>query len=311
LIERTIDVGREALGDFVLPSCALLEQRVFGNTGRKVTVLALGGCGPGFVPQEEANKAVQMAMVHGVNIIDVAPSYAEAEIRLRPILEKHRDKFFLAEKTMERTREGARRELESSLRRLGVKSFDLYQMHAVKDAEELEKIVGKGGAIETFEEARETGLTKYIGLTGHEDVRVHMKALEIFEFDSLQLPVNAASLAFPSPVNDFRPVLKMAVDRGVGIIAIKAISRGRWASSESKNYNTWYEPTVRQKEVEMLVRFTLSQEGVTTYSIPCDVRLWPMVLNAGEKYGKLSEEEQREAIEYVRKAGHRPLFPEE
>jgi len=287
-----------------------LEKRVFGRIGHEATVLALGGCGPGFVTQEEANKAVELAITHGVNMIDVAPSYGEAEIRLRPILEKHRNEFFLAEKTMERTREGAQRELENSLRRLGVKSFDLYQIHAVKDAEELDKIMGEGGAIETFEEARETGLTKYIGLTGHEDVRVHMKALEMFEFDSLLLPVSASCLAFPTPANDFRPVLKMAVDRGVGIIAIKAISKGRWASSESKRYNTWYEPTVDQREVEMLVQFTLSQEGVTTYSMPCDVTLWPMVLKAGEKFRRLSEEEQRKVIEYVRNAGYKPLFPE-
>ena len=288
----------------------LLEKRVFGRTGQEATVLALGGCGPGFVTQEEANKAVELAMTHGVNMIDVAPSYGEAEIRLRPILEKHRNEFFLAEKTMERTREGARRELENSLRRLGVKSFDLYQIHAVKNAEELDKIMGEGGAIETFEEARETGLTKYIGLTGHEDVRVHMKALEMFEFDSLLLPVSASCLAFPSPANDFRPVLKMALDRGVGIIAIKSISKRRWASSESKRYNTWYEPAVDQREVEMLVQFTLSQEGVTTYSMPCDVTLWPMVLKAGEKFRRLSEEEQRKVIEYVRNAGYKPLFPE-
>jgi len=288
-----------------------LEKRVFGRIGHEATVLALGGCGPGFVAQEEANKAVELAMTHGVNMIDVAPSYGEAEMRLRPILEKHRNEFFLAEKTMERTREGARRELENSLRRLGVKSFDLYQIHAVKNIEELNKIMGEGGAIEIFEEARETGLTKYIGLTGHDDVRVHMKALEMFEFDSLLLPVSASCLAFPSPANDFRPVLKMALDRGVGIIAIKAISKSRWASSESKRYNTWYEPAVDQREVEMLVQFTLSQEGVTTYSMPCDVTLWPMVLKAGEKFRKLSEEEQRKVIECVRNAGYKPLFPEE
>jgi len=289
----------------------VLGQRVFGRTGDKITILALGGCGPGFVTQEEADKAVELAMSHGVNIIDVAPSYGEAEIRLRPVLKKHRNRFFLAEKTMERTRDGARRELESSLRRLGVKSLDLYQMHAVENIEQLEKIMSKGGAVETFEEARDTGLTRFIGLTGHNDVRIHMKALEMFDFDTLLLPVNAACLAFPSPVNDFRPVLKMALDRGVGIIAIKAVSRGRWAASKSKNYNTWYKPTVDQNEVEMVVHFALSQEGVDTYAIPCDVRLWPMVLNAGEKYEKLSEENEKRVVEYVRNAGYRPLFPED
>ncbi len=286
----------------------LLGKRPFGRTGREVTVLTLGGAGIGHLGQEEADRAIEIALKHGINMIDVAPSYGEAEVRLRPWLQRHKDRFFLAEKTLERTKDGARGQLHSSLERLGVKNVDLYQMHAVKDFTDLDRALGQGGALEAFKEAKETGLIKHIGLTGHEDVRVHMKALQMFDFDSLLLPVNAAALASPSPVNDFRPVLRIALDRGVGITIIKAISKGRWKGV--KRYSTWYEPTDIQREIDMLVWFALSQKGVTTYSLAGDTRLWPLIIDAAQRFRKLDDIEQRNVIEYVRKGGYKPLFPE-
>lgn len=287
----------------------MLQKRAYGQTGSSVTILTLGGAGLGKISQEEADKAIALAMKYGINMIDVAPSYHDAELKLNPILKKYRSKFFLAEKTLERTKRGARKELELSLERLGVKNFDLYQMHSVSTLEELDKIMGKGGALEAFKEAKETGLIKHIGLTGHADVRVHMKALQMFDFDGLLMPINAAAIAHPAPENDFKPVLKAAQDRGVGITAIKAISRGRYP--KEKTYNTWYLPSDNKHEIEMLVNFALSQEGVTTYSLAGEVTLWPTILKAGQKFKKLNEIEQNKVIEYVKKAGYKPLFPED
>lgn len=289
-------------------SLNMLQKRVYGRTGYSITILTLGGAGLGKISQEEADKAISLAMKYGINMIDVAPSYHDAELRLRQTLQKHRNKFFLAEKTLERTKEGARKELERSLERLGVKDFDLYQMHAVGTVDELETIMGKGGALEAFKEAKETGLIKYIGLTGHSDVRIHLKALQMFDFDGLLLPINAAAIAHPAPENDFRPVLNAAQDHGVGVTAIKAISRSRYPGE--KTFNTWYLPSNTKEEIEMLVKFTLSQKGVTTYSLASDVSLWPMILGAGKKLEKLDEKEQSKFIEHVRRAGYKPLFPE-
>jgi len=136
-----------------------------------------------------------------------------------------------------------------------------------------------------------------------------MRALQMFDFDGLLMPINAAAIAHPVPENDFRPVLKVAQDHGVGITAIKAISRGRYFGE--KTYNTWYLPSDNKQEIEMLVNFALSQEGVTTYSLAGDIKLWPIILKAGQKFKKLNEIEQNKVIEYVKKADYKPLFPEE
>jgi predicted aldo/keto reductase-like oxidoreductase len=285
----------------------MMQKRVYGRTGSQVTVLTLGGAGLGKISQEEADKAIALAMEYGVNMIDVAPSYHDAELRMNKMLQKQRNRFFLAEKTLERTKEGARKALAQSMERLGVKGFDLYQMHAVGSMEELERVMGKGGALEAFKEAKETGLIKYIGLTGHSDVRVHLKALEMYDFDGLLLPVNAASMAHPAPENDFRPVLKAARDRNVGITVIKAISRRRYDGE--RTFNTWYLPASTKEEIKMFVNFALSQEGVTTYSLASDVSLWPMILEAGSKFEQLDEKELKKVVEYARKEGCSPLFP--
>jgi len=286
-----------------------MEKRRLGRIGYLATILTLGGCGPGYVNQEEADKAVKLAMKHGVNMIDVAPTYGQAEARLKPWIEKYRDRFFLAEKTTKRKKEEVWEELRNSLRNIGAEYFDLYQFHSVNSMETLEQIFSRGGAMEAFKEARETGLVRYIGITGHADIRVLMKALDWFDFDTVLAPVNLASMVHPDPANDFRPLLRMARERDVGVIAIKVIAKRRWIGE--KRYNTWYQPVEDVKEIEMAVNFALSQDGVTTYSLTCDVKLWPKILEAAERYQKLDVEEQEEIVEYARKHGFKPLFPEQ
>ncbi|MEM4462560.1 MAG: aldo/keto reductase, partial [Candidatus Bathyarchaeia archaeon] len=220
----------------------------------------------------------------------------------------YRDRLFIAEKTLERTREGVLKELDRSLDRLGVEYFDLYQMHALGEPTDIEKVFSPGGALEAFIEARDTGLTRYIGITGHRDMRILLKALKLFDFDSVLLPVNIASMTAPSPENDFRPILREAIERDIAVIAIKAIAKGRW--KDERRYSTWYEPLDDPYDIDLAVWFTLSQEPVATYSLPCDVRLWPLVLDSAVRFRKLSIEEQAEAIEYAKRKGLTPLFPE-
>lgn len=282
-----------------------MEYRVLGRTGFEASVITLGGCGVGWISQREADEAVQLALKHGVNMVDVAPSYGEAEDRLSKWVQKHRSGLFLAEKTLKRDKDGAWMELNTSLKKLGVKNFDLYQLHAVGNFEELEKALGAGGAIEAFKEARDAGLIRFIGITTH-DVRVALRALEKFDFDTIMIPVGLFSLVSPEPRSDFRPVLKAAVDRDVGVIAIKAIARRPWKGE--RKYRTWYEPLDDPKEVDLAVWFTLSQEGVATYSMACDIRLWPMILNAAERFRKLSREEEKRLLEEARLRGFEYIY---
>jgi predicted aldo/keto reductase-like oxidoreductase len=282
-----------------------MKYRILGKTGEKVSILTLGGCGVGYVEQEEADKAIQLAMDNGINMIDVAPTYGQAELRLNKWVQDYRKDFFLAEKTLKRTKKSAERQLKRSLQRLGTDRFDLYQFHAVSNFDELDQILGKGGAMEAFKEARESGVIKYIGITGHEDMQV----LETSDdFDTVLLPVYLASSNNLHPVNDFHPVLEIAREKNVGVTAIKAISKGRWKTDPS--FNTWYEPMTEQSLIDQAVSFTLSQDGVCTYSLPCDVRLWAKVIDAGNKFVKLDDLELEKIKLSLRNEELSPLYPE-
>ena len=286
-----------------------METRIFGKTGAEITVITMGGCGLGYVNQMEADKAVKLAMDHGINMIDVAPTYGNAEIRLKSWIEKYRNKFFLSEKTLKRKKNGAWRQLKRSLEKLGTSYFDLYQFHAVSSMDELDQILGENGAMEAFLEAKETGIIKNIGITAHDDVRVLQKALELSDdIDTVLLPVYVAAIVHPSPVNDFKKILEITREKNIGVTAIKAISKSRW--NEEASYNTWYEPLTSQELIDQAVWFTLSQEGVTTYSLPCDVRLWPSVLDAATRYKNLNDEEQKHAVKMARENKFQQLFPE-
>ena len=283
--------------------------RVLGRTGYKVSIVTIGGCGPGFTNTVvEAVKAFEQALKEGLNMVDIAPSYGNAEINLGPIIHRYRNRLIIAEKTLERTKEGAWRELKTSLQRLGAKYFDIYQFHAVNKLEELEEIMGEGGALEAFLEAREQGLIKYIGLTAHADMRLVVKALERFDFDTVLIPVYASALTSPAPENDFRPVLKIAEDRDIGVIAIKSIAKRRW-KTDNRRFNTWYEPFTEQEDIDRAVWFTLSQIPVATYSMACDVRLWPKIIHAAKRLKVLDPEEQEEVIHRFKNKGAQPLFP--
>ncbi|MFH2112820.1 MAG: aldo/keto reductase [Candidatus Bathyarchaeota archaeon] len=286
----------------------MIPKRRLGRIGAKVSVITLGGCGVGRLPQEEADGYIKAAFDVGVNMLDLAPTYGDCELRLAPWMKTHRGKVFLAEKTTERTKEGAAAELHRSLKRLGVKSFDLYQMHSLKTVEEVDQALGPGGALEAFKEAQETGLVKYLGITGHQDMRANLEALKRYDFDTVLLPVSLCSAAAWHPENDFRPVLRYAAEHDLGVTAIKAICRGRWKGPH--RYSTWYEPSDTPGDISLGVRYTLSQEGVTTYSLPCEQGLWGMVLRAGEEYKPMTPGEQEEAVNNARGQGFTPLFPE-
>ena len=285
-----------------------MEYRKLGKTGSKVSVITLGGCGPGFVSQEIADEAVKLALKYGVNMLDIAPSYREAEIRLQPWIEKYRNKFFIAEKTTKRTKVEAWEELNQSLEITGAEYFDSYQFHAVGNIEELNTILGKGGAMEAFTEAKETGLIKHIGITGHANIEIFIKALERFDCDTVLLPVNVSAMTDPHPHNDFRPLLDIANERDIGIIAIKSILKRRWVGDDH-SYNTWYEPLDEKEMVNKAISYTLSQEGVTTIPLPCDVRLWKSVLEAGKNFVKMNLDEQKIFVEHAKNYGNKPLFP--
>ena len=225
-----------------------MEKRRLGKTGHMSSILTLGGAALGTITQAEADAAITMAMEHGINHIDVAPSYGEAELRIGPWMPEHRNDFFLGCKTTERDKAGAWESIKRSLDRLQVSYFDLFQFHGVDDLDTLDTILNPGGALEAVLEAKQQGLIKYTGITGHRP-NVYVEALKRFDFDTVLFPLSRVHAAHFNEDNDFRPLLDLAKQKDVGLITIKAISKRVWPSTD-RSYHTWYEPFDSQEDIE-------------------------------------------------------------
>ena len=283
-----------------------MEKRRFGRTGHMSTVVIFGAAAISNVSQAEADRAIELALQHGVNHIDVAPSYGEAELRLGPWMSSIRKDVFLGCKTLERSKEGARTELHRSLERLQTDHFDLYQLHAVNDLDELNKALAPGGALEAIVEARDEGLVRYIGITGHglQAPGVFIEALKRFDFDSVLFPINFVLYANPSYRRDAESLLALAAERDIGTMVIKAIAKGPW-DDRPHTYTTWYEPFDDQAHVDRCVWFALSQPITGLCSVG-DTKLLPLFLDAAERYRPLSPAEQAELIAEAN--AFQPLF---
>jgi predicted aldo/keto reductase-like oxidoreductase len=281
-------------------------KRRFGRTGHMSTIVILGAFAVGPISQEEADATMELVLEHGVNHIDVAPTYSDAETRLGPWLEKHRDRFFLGCKTELRGREEASQQLQQSLERLRVDSFDLFQLHAVATMEDLERCFAPGGSMEAIVEARNQGLTRYLGITSHglQAPAVQIEALRRFDFDSLLFTLNFQMWADEEYRRDAMALLEIAAERDVGTMVIKTWARGPWGEKE-RRYHTWYEPFDDAEMIEKTLRFTLSQP-VTGAISAGDARLLPMILEAAERFQPMDKTEQAALLATA--AEYEPLF---
>jgi len=283
-----------------------MQKRRFGRTGHMSSIVIFGAFAVGKLDQKAADATLELVLESGVNHIDVAPSYDDAELRLGPWLEEYRERFFLGCKTHLRGRDEAREELYRSLERLRVDAFDLYQLHAVTTMEELESCFAPGGSLEAILEARDEGLTRFVGITSHglQAPAVEMAALERFDFDSLLFTLNANLWADEQYRRDVTALLQMAAERDVGTMVIKAIARGPWGDQPPR-YHTWYEPMEDAAGIEMALRFALSQP-VTGVISAGDARLLPMILDAASRFQPMDAAEQQALLETA--AGYEPLF---
>jgi aryl-alcohol dehydrogenase-like predicted oxidoreductase len=236
--------------------------------------------------QARAEGVLELLLEHGVNHIDTAASYGDSELRLAPWLRSHRRDFFLATKTGERTAAGARAQLHRSLERLGVDHVDLIQMHNLVEPEEQRVALGPGGALEALVEAREQGLVRFIGVTGH-GTRVaaaHLESLARFDFDSVLLPYNYSMMASPEYAADFEALVSLCSERRVAIQTIKAIARRRWTEGETQRRFSWYEPIRDEDALRRAVRWALARPSFFLNS-SSDASLLPAVLAAADDLG--------------------------
>lgn len=283
-----------------------MEKRRLGRTGHESSVVIFGAAALGNVSPAEAEAALDLARSFGVNHIDVAPSYGQAEERIGPWLAKHRAELYVGCKTLERTRQGAWQELHRSLARLQVDRFDLYQLHAIKTMEGLDTVLGPGGAIEALVEARDKGLISAIGITGHgtDAPSVHAAALTRFDFDTVMTPINFVQWADPRFRADTERLLALASEKNVGVMAIKAICKAPWGE-RPQSYETWYEPFDDPREIERSIRFVLSHP-ITAFTSAGDIRLLRMLFEAAEGFRPMASAEQQALVETA--GSFQPLF---
>ena len=260
----------------------------FGRTGHQSTRVIFGAAALGNVTQAEADSTLDVLLEYGINHIDTAASYGESEDRLGPWMKRGmRNKFFLATKTGDRTYIKARESIHRSLERMNVDNVDLIQLHFLVDEQEWQTAFGPGGALEACIEAREQGLVKNIGVTGHELVvpHMHMRSLERFDFDTILLPYNYILMKNPVYAAPFEQLLGMAKQRNLGVQTIKGITRGPWDKDmgDKKPQATWYHPFTEQADIDVAVSWVLSREGIFLNSVG-DIHVLPKVLDAAARF---------------------------
>lgn len=284
----------------------MISQSPFGRTGHMSSRVIFGAAAFWRTTTEQAEQTLAPLIEHGVNHIDVAASYGDAELHVGPWMARHRDRFFLATKTGERSYEGAWTELKRSLERLQVDSVDLWQLHNLVEPTEWDRAMGPGGALEAAVEAREKGLVRFIGVTGHgvTVAAMHRRSLERFPFDSVLLPCNYTMLKNSDYAADFGALAAACRERGVAMQTIKSLAAGPWGEKE-RNSTTWYEPIREQADVDLAVHWVLGHEQAFLNSAS-DLTLLPKILDAAERYQSPPTDAQME--EMAARLAMSPLF---
>jgi aryl-alcohol dehydrogenase-like predicted oxidoreductase len=285
---------------------SMISVQPFGRTGHQSTRLLFGAAALGNVSQDEADQTMELIREHGINHIDTAASYGDAELRLGPWMETHRSEFFLATKTGERTRAEAYNEIQRSLERLRTEQIDLIQLHNLVDEDEWRTAFSPGGVLEGAVEAKDDGLVRFIGVTGH-GITVaaqHLRSLREYPFDSVLLPYNFAMSRNERYMAEFEDLAAVCVERGVAIQTIKAITRGPWGDHQA-TANTWYEPLTDQDAINTAIGWALGREGVFLNTVG-DIHILPKVIDAAERFTRRPSDDQMRAQESA--FGLEPLF---
>jgi aryl-alcohol dehydrogenase-like predicted oxidoreductase len=277
----------------------VIERAPFGRTGHDSRRTIFGAAALSRVTQDEADRALELLIEYDIDHIDVAASYGDAELRIAPWLARlGRDKFFVATKTGKRTYAEARDEIRLSLKRLGTDHVDLIQLHNLVAEDEWEIAFSRDGALRAAIEARDAGLARFIGVTGHgiAVARQHRRSLERFPFDSVLFPYNFTQMRGQYAA-DAEALIALCESRGVAMQAIKAITLGPWRTERPKTPTTWYEPLTEQRDIDLAVRWVLARPRLFLNTVG-DLGLLPKVLDAAARGGpKPSDDEMAALVE--------------
>jgi aryl-alcohol dehydrogenase-like predicted oxidoreductase len=285
----------------------VIERLPFGRTGHVSSRILFGAAALGGMKQERADATLDLMLEHGVNHIDTAAGYGESELRLTPWLRRHRGEVFLATKTGERSYAGARAELRRSLERLGVPQVDLIQMHNLVEPDEQARALGPGGALEALVEARDEGLVRFIGVTGHgtRAAAMHHASLRAFDFDSVLLPYSYTMMRSAEYAAEFEALLEVCAERDVAVQTIKSVARRRWRPDDPAKRFSWYEPIRDPEALRRAVHWVLARPGVFLNS-SSDATLFEATLRAAAQAGPRPSNEAMSAD--ATRLGVEPLF---
>jgi aryl-alcohol dehydrogenase-like predicted oxidoreductase len=284
----------------------MIERAPFGATGHDSSRLIFGAAALGAVSKADADRALEVLLEHGINHIDVAASYGNAELRIASWLRRFPGSFFVATKTGERSYRAAREEIRRSLNRLGVDRVDMIQLHNLVDVIDWETALAADGALEAALEAREEGLVRFIGVTGHglSVPEMHRRSLERFSFDSVLLPYNYVQMQDARYAETFEAVAAVCAERNVALQTIKSLARRRW-DGRTATAATWYEPLREQADIDLAVHWVLGRPEAFLLTSG-DVGLLPRLLDAAERFERRPSDEQMDAL--AARAEAEPLF---
>jgi len=258
-----------------------IERRVFGRTGHLSSAVIFGAAALARADQATADRALDLLLEYDVNHIDTAARYGDSEKLIGPWMDRHRSRFFLATKTGDRDYAGARDSIKRSLERLRTDRIDLIQLHALFHPDEWDQALSPGGALDACMEAREQGLVRHIGVTGHgwTVAAMHRRSLERFDFDSILLPWNWFAAQHQTYAPEFERTVALAQSRNVAVQTIKGVARGPWAAGMNRDQATWYQPLEAMDDIRPAVHWVLGRPGIFLLSVG-DVGVLPLVLQA-------------------------------
>jgi aryl-alcohol dehydrogenase-like predicted oxidoreductase len=283
-----------------------IPTQPFGRSGHMSTRTVFGAASLGGVTQAEADRTLDVLLKYGVNHIDVAASYGDAELRIAPWLRQHRNDFYLATKTGERKAKEAREELHRSLDRMGVDSVDLWQFHNLADPIEWDTALSPGGVLEAAIEAKKQGLIRGVGVTGHglQIAANHRRSLERYDFDSVLLPYNYITMQHPYYAENFNALVATCQQRNTAVLTIKSIAYKPWRGRE-RTRATWYEPLQEQQDIDLAVHWALQRPGIFLATVG-DIDVLPKMLDAASRFQAGPSDEQMQ--ELIARTQMEPLF---
>jgi aryl-alcohol dehydrogenase-like predicted oxidoreductase len=284
----------------------VIPRRTFGPTGHDSSRVIFGAAALGAVDQAAADRTLDVLLEHGINHIDVAASYGDAELRVAPWLRRNPGTFFLATKTGERSYAAAREEIRRSLDRLGVDRVDLIQLHNLVDVIEWDVALAHGGALEAAIEARDEGLVRFIGVTGHglSVPAMHLRSLERFPFDSVLAPYNYVQMQDQRYAETFEALAAACVERDVALQTIKSLARRPWDGREH-TAATWYEPLREQEDIDLAVHWVLGRPDAFLLTTG-DVDVLPRLLDSAQRFEGRPSDQAMAAL--AERSASEPLF---